>query len=355
MSVLQACLNGLRCEARAPVIGGFTGRAPKSRGKGAPSRRGVSLRTGSGGGDMGDRIFVSGDNVFVAFGPDLQPVARVGPGRLVEVETRDCFSDQITRPDQLVSEIDFSRVNPATGPVYVEGARRGDALAARIVRIEVSGTGLIVTVPGAGVLGDKVGLPKTRLCRLAGDFVEFAGIRVKARKMIGVIGVASDVQTPTGTPGQHGGNLDTTVISEGATVYLPVFREGALFGAGDLHAAMGDGEVCVAGCEVRGRVTVSFGVFTELAPSWPVVETAEAYYILVSDEDVGRAFYTATEQAVKALAAGLGLEWHEAYMLASLAVDIQVSQLVDPRKTVRARIPRELFPSGVDFLKALKG
>lgn len=303
---------------------------------------------------MSRPVLVTAEHVFFAFAPDIAPVARVRPGEVVQLETRDCLSDQIVREDQLITQIDFSRVNPATGPVFVDSARPGDALAVRILGIDVADSGLVVTVPGAGVLGDRVPSPRTRICRVEGDAVQFGGVRVKARKMIGVIGVASPEATPTGTPGRHGGNIDTTVVREGSTLYLPVFAEGALFGAGDLHAAMGDGEVCVAGCEVRGRVTVSFEVLEAQAPPWPVVETADAYYLVVSDEDLDRACYEAAEQAVGALADGMGLEWDDAYMLASLAVDVQVSQLVDPRKTVRARIPAEFFPSARHLLRALR-
>jgi hypothetical protein len=154
---------------------------------------------------------------------------------------------------------------------------------------------------------------------------------------------SSDIrENATGTPGGHGGNLDTKPITEGARVILPVEFTGALLGIWDLHAAMGDGEICVAACEVPGNVEAKVGVAKGLRVPWPVVETAYAFYILVSHEDLSQAVKEASMVAVQVLEKRLGFEWHYAYMLANLAVDLQISQVVDPRKTVRARIPKSL-------------
>lgn len=286
-------------------------------------------------------IRVSSSNVFYSFSPETVPAIVVDTGSIVEVETLDCFSNQIVSEDQLVTEIDFSKVNPATGPIYVKNAKRGDALKIKILDIEINDRGIIVSVPGAGVLGDRVGKAKTKFCYIRNGYVYFNGVRIKARPMIGVVGVVPDKPVPTGTPGRHGGNLDTKLITTGSTIYLPVYREGGLLGIGDLHAVMGDGEICVAACEVSGRVLIEVDVVKNLAPRWPIIETDEAYYILVSKEDPREAFRETTNLAVKALAYGNSLEWEDAYMLASMIVDIQVSQLVNPLKTIRARIPKD--------------
>lgn len=293
------------------------------------------------------------DTCFFAFGPELKPAISVEKESIVQIETKDCFSNQITSEKQLVTEIDFSKVNPATGPIYVKGVKRGDAVEVRILDIKISDRGIIVVVPGAGVLGDLVKEPKTKVCEIKDGFITYNGLKIKCKPMIGVIGVASDEEAPCGTPGRHGGNLDTKVIGKGATVYFPVFRDGALFGLGDLHAVMGDGEVCVASCEVSGEVTVKLDVVEGKAPQWPVVETDDAFYILVSDEDVSRAFREATEIAVKVLQQSNSLSWEDAYMLASMVVDVEVSQLVNPKKTVRVRIPKE-YTSILKLLEAIK-
>jgi len=289
------------------------------------------------------KIVVRSDSTFFSFDPKLPPAAEAEQGLLVEIETKDCFSDQITEERQLVTEIDFSRINPATGPIFVKGAKRGDALAVMIHRIDLKNHGTIVTIPQEGLLGDKVRQAKTSICDVSQDKVKFLNFSLPIRKMIGVIGVATPESTPTGTPGRHGGNMDTTVITEGATVYFPVSYDGALFGLGDLHAVMGDGEVCVAACEIAGSVTVEFKSISGMAPSWPCVETRDWLYIIVSDEDINKAFYMAADLAVKSFEHALQIDWHDAYMLASLAMDLEICQLVDPRKTVRAKLPKSLI------------
>ena len=293
----------------------------------------------------------SSKHVFY-FGPDLKPVIKANPGDIIHFKTLDCFSNQISSEEQIVFDVDFSKVNPATGPVYIEGAKRGDALAVKILDIVTSDRGVIVTANGFGVLGDMVSKARTRICEIRDGFVYFRGIKLPYKPMIGVIGVAAEEKIPCGVPGKHGGNLDTKLISVGAKVYLPVFLDGGLLGVGDLHAVMGDGEVCVASCEVPGDVFLKVDVLKNLAPKWPVVEDEDAYYIVVSREKVDDAFYEATNLAVKVLEESLSISWDDAYMLASMIVDMQVSQLVNPVKTVRARIPKD-YTSLEKLLRAI--
>jgi len=96
------------------------------------------------------RVKVDNIKTFYAFSPDMKPVVRVKLGTVVEIETKDCFSNQLVGEEQLVTQIDWSFVNPATGPIYVEGAEPGDALVVKILKIDVGGEGVLVTLPGAG-------------------------------------------------------------------------------------------------------------------------------------------------------------------------------------------------------------
>ncbi|AFN03891.1 formamidase [Pyrococcus furiosus DSM 3638] len=285
-------------------------------------------------------IFIPKEKHVYSFGPDMKEVARAKPGEIIVFETLDALGGQIRSEEDTVEKIDFSRVNPATGPVYIEGAEKGKILKVKILEIEVNDRGVIVTAPGAGVLGDLVKAPKTKVCRIANGFVQFGEFKIPVRPMIGVIGVASPEEIPTGTPGRHGGNMDTNLITEGSTVYFPIFKDGAYLALGDLHAVMADGEVCVSACEVSGKVTVKTEVLSG-SIEWPIVETSDAYYILVSEEDLEDAVREAVKQGVDILRRANELSWDEAYMLASLIMDVQISQLVDPRKTVRVRIPKQ--------------
>ncbi len=306
-------------------------------------------------------VFVDSSKVVYHFGPDISPVAHAKLGDIICFETLDCFSNQISSENQLVTNIDFSKVNPATGPVHIEGVERGDVLVVKILDIETRNWGVIVTAPGYGVLGDKVKSARTKICEIREDkfvyftgkgFANFVGLKLPYRPMIGVIGVAYEEKIPCGVPGKHGGNMDTKLITKGTTVYLPVFKDGALLGIGDLHAVMGDGEVCVAGCEVSGKVLVTTDVIKGKSIPWPIVETDDAFYLIVSLEDINKALYEATDLAVRILQHSLALDWNEAYMIASMIVDIQISQLVDPAKTVRARIPKG-YVSLTKILEAL--
>lgn len=295
-------------------------------------------------------VRVDASRVFYSFDPDIPPAAKASPGALVEFECLDALGGQIRSEEQTITSIDWSKVNPATGPLYVEGAEPGDALVVKILSIKLGEKGVVLTAPSVGALPHLTREARTRLCRIVDDKVEFRCFKLGLRKMIGVIGTASSERAPTGTPGRHGGNLDTRVIGEGATVYLPVEYKGGLLGVGDLHAVMGDGEVCVAACEVEGEVLVRVDVMEKMAPRWPVVETSDSCYILVSEESLDNAVSTAVEETVNVLSQALCLDWYDAYMLASMTVDFEISQIVDPRKTVRARIPKSVL-STRDLLK----
>ncbi|MDD3620874.1 MAG: acetamidase/formamidase family protein [Methanofollis sp.] len=286
---------------------------------------------------------ISDDRCIFAFGPSNSAVEKAEPGALIAFTTLDCFSNQITTEDQCVTGIDFSRINPATGPVAVDGAVRGDALQVKVLEIVPETRGTIVTIPDAGILGAETKKSTTRICQVKEGSVHFGEITLPARPMIGVIGVACDEETSCGNPGRHGGNLDTTLIGAGATLYLPVFHDGGLLALGDVHAVMGDGEACVAACEVPAEVTVRVGLCKGRAPAWPVLETDDAFSILVSDEDLAHAFEEGFAYAVRALAKANELSWEDAYMLASLVADAGVSQLVNPRKTIRVRIPKSVM------------
>jgi len=101
-------------------------------------------------------INISDESTFFSFDPGLTPIAEVEQNVLVKIETKDCFSNQITSEEQLIMDIDFSRINPATGPVFIKGAKKGDALAVKIHKIDLKQQGAIVTIPEEGLLGDKV-------------------------------------------------------------------------------------------------------------------------------------------------------------------------------------------------------
>ena len=280
-----------------------------------------------------------------ALAAEAHPAARVPDGARVELETADCFSDQIRRADDRLGAVDWEQVNPATGPVFVEGARPGDVLAVEIERIEMADQGVMAVSDGFGVLAERFSGTECRLVPIADDIAHLpGGVRVPVRPMIGVLGVApSGAAVPTGTPGPHGGNMDTTLIGEGATVYLPVAAPGALLAAGDLHAVMGDGEICGTGVEVAGRVTLRVTVRRDLALVNPLVETANVVATVASAPTLDEAAILATRDMANLLGAQLGLDAVEATMLMSAAGELRVSQVVDPLRTARFELSKRVL------------
>lgn len=286
---------------------------------------------------------ITRDKVIYKFQHEMPSVARVVPGETIEVEANDCFSQQVCREDQVMTEIDYARLNPATGPIFVEGAEAGDLLQVKIIDIAVAERGVAVAVPNEGVLGARVATPTVRVLEIENGYTSFHGIRIPIKPMVGVIGVApakSDGDWATETPWKHGGNMDTKEITADTTLYFPVRQAGALLALGDCHAVMGDGEICFTGLEIPAVVTLQLDVIKGKSLEWPLLETAESLMILASGDTLDAALYTATDQAVALIKQALGLTWEDAYILTSLVVDMRISQVVDPKITVRAVIPK---------------
>ncbi|KAF2958626.1 formamidase [Thermotoga sp. Ku-13t] len=282
-------------------------------------------------------------DVIYAFSPHMKPVLSVRPGETVQFETLDALGGQIQN-EKDVMNLDFSKVNPATGPVFVEGAEAGKTLVVEINDIRISSNrGVIVAEEGFGVLRDIVKGFRAKILPIRDGNVLFNDLSIPVRPMIGVIGVApQEEEFPTGTAHRHGGNMDTKEITIGSKVYLPIFQEGALLALGDVHAVMGDGEVCVSACEVPAIVTVKVDVLVRTI-EWPMVETDRDFYVLVSLPGLEKACEEATRVAVKMLSEARKLSFEDAYMLASLIVDVGISQLVDPNLTAKARIPKSFL------------
>ena len=283
-------------------------------------------------------------HVIYSFSPDSEPVERALPGEIVVFETIDALGGQVKDEDTPLSTIDWSRVNPATGPLYIDGAEPGDTLVVDILDIVVGNRAIIVTIPGTGVLEYRDFRPRVKILSVSKGLLTFNNIKLVSRPMIGVLGVSPSAGViPTGTSGPHGGNMDVAEISRGARVYLPVFVKGALLAIGDLHALQADGEICVAAAEVPGRVTIRLGLVKGKRPKLPIVETPSHIHIIGYGEDLDEAARKATEVAVEALAKEYSMDFEEAYMLASLVIDLKINQAVDPAKGVRASIKKDLM------------
>ena len=162
--------------------------------------------------------------------------------------------------------------------------------------------------------------------------------------MIGVIGTApAGVGVNTGTPHDHGGNMDTTRIAEGATIYLPVNVKGALLAMGDLHATMGDGEIMGAGLEIPGEVDVTVEVIKNFNLPLPFIETDDLWVTVGSRQTMEDASTLAIENMVKVIQNKTNLTFNQAGMMLSIAGDLKTSQIVNPNKTMRMELSKSLL------------
>lgn len=289
---------------------------------------------------------IQNTNVIYSFKPSMTPVERVEAGEIFIVRTNDCFFQQVTSENDILTGIDHSTLNPATGPIFINGAEPGDLLKVKILNIDIADKGVVMIAPGEGVLAEKAKKSLVRIIPIKDRCCQINGLEIPINPMIGVIGVApgdEDGEWGTDSPWKHGGNMDTRDICEGTTIYFPVRQVGGLLALGDLHAIMGDGEICFTGLEVQGEVTLKVDVIKNKAVTWPILETLSATMVIASGDTLDDAIKAAADQAVEHLEKGLEISWEEAYMLASLAVDIRISQVVDPKKTVRAVIPNTIL------------
>ncbi len=289
---------------------------------------------------------VTRDQVVWGFGPNLEPVLEVEPGAVVRFETNDCFTGQIRSEEDLVTGIDFSRVNSATGPVAVRGAEPGDSLVAEFVEVRPGPKGFATIIPEFGQLIEHVHAPSTHVFHVEGDEIRMSErIVFPLRPMVGVLGVATESEEISNAyAGRHGGNLDDHLHGPGAKVFFPVRQPGGLFGVGDMHASMGDGEICGTGVEIEGDVVVRFDILKGKQATWPVTELADSWVAHgTSGGDFMEALQLATEEAARLLVDQWSFSIEEAFVFLSVACDVNVCQACRPSPfsaIARVRIPK---------------
>ena len=287
------------------------------------------------------------------------PVLRVAAGETVSFEVVDASGGQLTRSSTVaaVAALDFARVNPVTGPVYVEGAEPGDALLVEVLDFQSSGWGWTALIPGFGLLAEDFPTPFLHITSYGAGGVEFApGIRLPLRPFPGTIGVAP------AEPGLHsivpprevGGNMDIRDLTRGAKLWLPVRIRGALFSVGDTHAAQGDGEVCGTAIESPMTITLRFDVAKQAhlrrpqfeLPAPPTRHVDERGYHATTG--IAPDLMQAAKDSIRDMIDHLGSEYRLspelAYALCSVAVDLRISEVVDvPNWVVSAYLPKAVF------------
>jgi acetamidase/formamidase len=290
----------------------------------------------------------------------IAPAVRIAPGESVEFDVADASGGQLQETSTAadVGRLDFAKVNPVTGPVYIDGAEPGDVLKVTLLSFAPSGWGWTANIPGFGLLADDFKEPALHLWRYDATNPAAPALfgqrgKVPLKPFAGTIGVAP------GEPGLHsvvpprrvGGNMDVRDLSQGTELFLPVEVLGALFSVGDTHAAQGDGEVCGTAIESPMRLALKFDLLKQTPLSFPRFRTsgpvtrhldAKGYEVTTGiGPDLMQGARAAVRSMIDLLGRQHGLPPMDAYMLCSVCGDLRISEIVDmPNWTVSFYFPR---------------
>jgi acetamidase/formamidase len=299
-----------------------------------------------------------------AWDNSVVPALEIESGQAVQLHVRDASDEQISAGSgaEDVLKLDFSHVNPVSGPVFVKGAEPGDVLAVELLEFAPQSWGWTAIIPGFGLLADEFPDPWLRISEVVPETgrVRFSDtVTLPYRPFPGTLGVAPSEPGAHSIlpPSRFGGNMDTKHLNPGATLYLPVGVEGALFALGDTHAAQGDGEVCGTAIETAMDVVLRLSVRKDLRLDMPqyglpaglvAAHEQSAYHVCTG---VGPDLMEAARDAVRATIAWLGdrhgLGREEAYALTSVAGDLRIHEIVDaPNWVVGMFMPESIFDLG---------
>ncbi len=288
---------------------------------------------------------------------DLEPLLHVAPGDVVHMECVDSSGSQV-RPESTVEDflaIDRTRIHALTGPIAVDGAEPGDVLQVDVLDVAHKGWAWSSVISGLGFLYERFTEPYLFHWKLEAELTRsLQPAVIPLQPFCGVMGVApaEPGEFRTRPPGAFGGNMDVRELSAGATLYLPVTIKGALFSAGDAHAAQGDGEVCINGMECPADVTLRFALHKRHPLPGPMIESAArtgedgpAWIVVESGTDALETAKRATSRIVDLLVEKWGFEAVHAYLLCSVAMKLRLSQVVNrPMVTVSAAISKSILP-----------
>ena len=278
--------------------------------------------------------FLGRENHQFSFSSEHPAAITISPGELIHVQTWDCYKGLITNAENALAHIDDSNINPATGPIYVEGAEPGDTLSVTLHEIRPLTRGVARTYPGNGQLQHLLSEPYARFFDvLNGKVTMNETVSFPASPMLGVIGVAPESGAISTMPaGKHGGNLDNNMNRIGSTVHLPVKHPGALLAIGDMHASMGDGEICGTGIEIAGDVLLSVELIKGVGTEYPVTETADTWIThgVSSVDDLTGALRIACEEAAGLLVKNWNFTIEDAFIFLSVQGNLGIAQSVHP-------------------------
>ncbi|MGW5414826.1 acetamidase/formamidase family protein [Actinomadura geliboluensis] len=308
-------------------------------------------------------VALDGAEPAYAFG-GREAALTVAPGTVVELTTEDCFGGAVKGVDDLPSRVcTFPYLNPVTGPIAVEGAEPGDAVAVHFVAIRpardwaVSTTfphfGALTTTHATAMLHpaleERVWIYEVDaargVCRFRARRSDFE-VELPLDPMHGTVGVApaANEVIMSITPGAHGGNMDTPEMRAGTTAYFPVNVPGALISLGDGHCRQGEGEVCGTAVEAAMNTVVVVDLIKGAAPAWPRLEDDLHLMSTGSARPLEDAFRISQHDLVTWTSSLLSLEELDAYQLVSQAGLAPAGNVVDTNYTMLAKLPKSALP-----------
>lgn len=288
-------------------------------------------------------------------GPYSEPVLRVKPGDRVSVETLDAFGGKIknekTKPSQV---LEFPNVNPLNGPIFVEGAEKGDALKIQIKSIKPRGPqprGTTCLIPFFGGLSGTQKSPTLQeplpeivhKVNITGREVSWSNrIRFPYDPFIGTIGTSPELDSINSlTPDSHGGNMDLPDVRPGNTIYLPVRVPGARLFLGDCHATQGDGELCGVAIEFPTETIITIDLVKGWTIQWPRIENKDFIMSVGSGRPMEEAAKIAFADLLSWMKEGFGFDRYDAYFVLTQIARVRLGNMVDPNYTLAASIGKQ--------------
>jgi len=293
------------------------------------------------------------------FDASLQPIAEVAPGEVFQVRSVSGTPDDPVPADWIPPEIPgiYAQVHDRgpgghllTGPIYVRGARPKQVLQVDILSITLGAPyGYNTLAPLKGIFPDAIDRLDRQMIpidRKTGVATIAPALSLPTRPFFGILGVAPPPEwgrIDTAPPRCHGGNMDNKELVGGTTLFLPVWVEGALFSAGDGHAAQGDGEVDITAIETSLEGEFRVDVRDDFGLSLPVAVTPTHLITMGFDASLDQAARVAVRSLLDLLERFGGITWRDAYRLASIAADLRVTQVVNGEKGVHVMLERTIL------------
>ena len=291
-------------------------------------------------------IRIKKENHTYYYDKQNKPASKISVGDKIIFETFDCWCDQLKKEKDLVNSIDMSHMNPNTGPVFINGSAPGDVLVIKILDIKCEDHGILTLIPGEGVLRQYINAPLTKIVRIENGKTIFNNdIAINNKPHIGTIGTTPFGRIATGLIGNHGGNIDCPEIGIGTKLYFPVFVEGALLQMGDIHANMGESEICI-GVECGAEVTIEIiKIIKDRFIPAPIIESKEYWYVVSNAPSLKEAIRIGSKRMADFISQKLEVSLEDATLLVSITGNVRIAQNAEANYDVSIYVQ---FPKYVD-------